>query len=136
MSILALELFYIHIHYIALPQTAAETLAAGEKQAYPLFHVFLRILSTLPVSTASSEKLFYASETEILNEITDECRQIDRPALLNAHRDVTVSLKLLTVLRSQKKQLEFHTIKSKLRTVVDCKTVVCSYFRLDLAKTQ
>jgi hypothetical protein len=41
-----------------IPQTAAESLAVCDKQAFPLIHVFFSILSTSPVSTASAERSF------------------------------------------------------------------------------
>ena len=58
-----------------IPQTAAEALAACDKQTFPLIHAFLSILLTLPVASEHStcrKKLFYASKTQIMDEDKDE----------------------------------------------------------------
>lgn len=93
-----------------IPQTAAESLAACDKQAFPLIHVFLSILLTLPVSTASAERSF--STLGRLKSWTRSRMSEDRLtglALLNVHRDIPVSVDKVIdrFAKSKKRSLNF-----------------------------
>lgn len=90
----------------ALLQTAADSLAACDKQAFPL----LLILFTLPVSTASAERSFSTLrrlKTWLRSRMGEE--RLTGLALSNIHRDIPVSTDdvINRFAKTQKRFLDF-----------------------------
>jgi hAT family C-terminal dimerisation region len=74
-------------------QTVATGLAACDESAYPLIHILLTILLTLPVSTTSAERSFSTlrrPKTLMRSRMGEE--RLTGLAMLNVQRDITVSV--------------------------------------------
>ena len=77
---------------IFLPNNALDALLSAKKmQTYPSLKVLLQILTTLPVSTATNERLFGALKylKTYLWTTMKEAR-LNGLALLNVHRDLNI----------------------------------------------
>jgi hAT family C-terminal dimerisation region len=76
-----------------IPSTAAEGLAACDKEIFPMIHSLLTILVCMPVSTASAERSFSTLrrlKTWLRSRMGQE--RLLGLALLNVHRDISVSV--------------------------------------------
>jgi histone deacetylase complex regulatory component SIN3 len=86
---------------------AIKTLEKCDKQFYPLIYILLKILATLPVSTASAESSFSTLKrlkTYLRNTIGQE--RLTGLALLNIYRDVIVDpLEIINKLAQRRQRL-------------------------------
>jgi hypothetical protein len=77
----------------SIPETVAEGLSACDKETFPLVHLFLTILFTLPLSTASAERSFSTLrrlKTWLRSRMGEE--RLTGLALLHIHRDIDVNV--------------------------------------------
>jgi len=77
----------------SIPETVAEGLSACDKETFPLVHLFLTILFTLPISTASAERSFSTLrrlKTWLRSRMGEE--RLTGLALLHIHRDIDVNV--------------------------------------------
>ena len=96
----------------SIPETVAEGLSACDKETFPLVHLFLTILFTLPISTASAERSFSTLrrlKTWLRSRMGEE--RLTGLALLNIHRDIAVSadsiIDRFAKTKSKKRHLDF-----------------------------
>jgi len=76
-----------------LPTISSEALKACDEDVYPFIHLFLKLLTTLPISNASAERSFSALRRlkDWLRSTMDENR-LNGLALMLCHRDIEVSV--------------------------------------------
>ncbi|XP_029345910.1 52 kDa repressor of the inhibitor of the protein kinase-like, partial [Acyrthosiphon pisum] len=77
---------------VDLPHTAVEALSYCNPELFPNIHFLLKVLATLPVSTATPERTFSTLKRvkTFLRSSTGQER-LTGIALLSVHRDVTVN---------------------------------------------
>ena len=76
-----------------LPANALDSLNQCSAKSYPNMHLLLKVLATLPVSTATPERVFSKLErtwTALRSTMTED--RIEAPVLIQAHRDRVISL--------------------------------------------
>jgi hypothetical protein len=90
------------------PKNATEALVACNQTTFPVIHSLLRILATLPVTTASSERSFSTLRRlkTYLRNTTSEDR-LNGLALLQVHRDIRFTVEdVLDELAKKSRRLE------------------------------
>lgn len=93
-----------------IPSTAAEGLAACDRDSFPTIHALLTIMLCMPVSTASAERSFSTLrrlKTWLRSRIGEQ--RLLGLALLNVHRDIPVSVDSVIdrFAKSKKRFLDF-----------------------------
>ena len=80
-------------HSVALPANALDSLNHCHAKSYPNMHLLLKVLATLPVSTATPERVFSKLE-RTLTALRSTMREdrIEALVLIQAHRDRVISL--------------------------------------------
>ena len=102
-----LRLWYSRVRDTA-PKNAREALVACNQTTFPVIHSLLRILATLPVTTASSERSFSTLRRlkTYLRNTTSEDR-LNGLALLQVHRDIRFTVEdVLDELAKKSRRLE------------------------------
>ena len=94
-----------------VPKNSTAVLIRCDKDAYPLVHMILTILTTLPVSNASAERSFSALrrlKTWLISTMTEQ--RLCGLALMHIHRDVQIDVQkvLDRFSKSAKRRIEFN----------------------------
>jgi hypothetical protein len=93
------------------PTTALEILDTCDKDAFPLIHEFITILSTLPVTNATAERSFSSLrrlKTYLRSTMTEN--RLLGLALMHIHRNIPIDIEnvITRFAKSGNKRLEFH----------------------------